>query len=167
MALFQLDRDSLNDMERESSVTVKTIDGSVGYKSGDVVFLGIIPRECMATDIRIIADPAFDGTFDFGFIGDFPDINITPIASAVVTADNGTTVIDMPNSGIILADGTALPSADKRGSIWAGVNGLNLGIKFNGAITKGLVRIIVTYSYYGSKDGKYGLANIPMKPYKR
>jgi len=166
MAALLEDNLNLNDMERQSAVAVKTIDASEGYASGDVLFVGMIPRECVATDIRIVADPAFDGTFDLGFIGDFPDIAINPIATAVVTADNGTTVIDMPNTGVILADGTALPSTDKRGSIWAGEYGLNLGLKFNGDITKGLVRIIVTYSYYGTKDGAYGLGTIPMTPYQ-
>lgn len=165
MAIYDKGRNFLNDMERESSVVVKTIDGSEGYESGDVLFLGMIPRECIATDIRIIANPALDATFDLGIVSDFPEPTIVPIATDVVTVDNKTTVIPMPVNGII--DAAGVDYTGDKGSIWSGPNGINLGVKLNGAVTKGLLHIIVTYSYYGTKDGKYGAATIPMKPYKR
>ena len=178
MALLNLSKYSYNGYTSKVESTIKTIDavnrsgedfivvggqqGKRKIESGDILAIGAIPRNCLVTDIRIIYEEAFhaDTTFDFGFVGDFPDDNLTVIKSGIVAAiANGTQYIPVGNSGVVDPDGTAVPSAesDYRGSLWNGdKRPLMLAIRVNNATVTELIdgkcKMLVSFIRFGEED---------------
>jgi len=170
MAIIIEENLNANNMERVSATTSKHFDGATGYAQDDIVILGLMPRECVVTDIRILFLEQVDATFDLGFIDDWdagnPSFTFRELATDITSSNNRTTVIPMPTLGVRNPDGSAYTG--DRGSIWCGERGHTLAIRCSGgAISAGKADIVVEYNYYGTKNGKYGLDPVPLSVYTR
>lgn len=174
--VYEAGRKQLNDMERTSGGATKQLDmGTVeaGLVTGDVVILGALPRESITNDIRILVAEAFDGTapaFDLGYYdynsGTF--VAFAVVAAAALGTKDRSIVVSMPTTGQIDSAGVAYTG--NRGAIWNGQSETILAIQWKGGATsptKGQAHVVTSHTYYGTKDGQYGLAKVPMKPYKQ
>jgi len=114
-------------------------DNVVSLGDGDIIHIGKLPAECFVTSMVILTHEGFSvGTFDLGFIGDFPDVSLTPIATTIdLTADNTSTVVTLPTSGVVNGNG-----------IWSGVDGISLAVKCNGVPTTGACTLVIGFSSF-------------------
>jgi len=158
-------------MERGSCGATKRVGFDVSgadLASDDVIVLGALPRESVTIDIRILVHEAFNGTtpaFDLGYYnynsGTF--ISIASITTAALDAADFQIVVPMPVTGNINLAGAAYTGTS--GGIWNGKKETVLAIEWKGgamAPTTGQCDIVTTHTYFGTKDGKYGLARVPM-----
>lgn len=179
MALLNLSKYNFNDYENRVDSTVKIIDAipnrNEGYSApggdvvgnisvGDVLAIGVIPKNSLITDIRVLYTQAFpdNATFDFGFLADFPDDALITFTTGVVADhEDLQQFIPLSNSGCVDADGVQVTTeeADYRGGIWNGdKRPLMLAVRVNGdggdgtAITVGKCKVLISYIRFSNDD---------------
>jgi len=125
---------------------------------GDIVHIGAIPKNCYVNDITILMVEAFDAgtTLDLGFIGDYPDDNLTVFQSGIVVDESNVSIkIPLPISGVRNPDGSAAVSG-VAGGIWNGDGRpmpLAVGVNATGVLTVGKCKVLISYARYDTNNG--------------
>ena len=156
-------------MERVSAGVTKYLSGD-GLVNGDIVVLGALPRESITNQIVILVPEQWvggalaNGKIDLGYYvhatGAF-----TAFASGIQMG-KGKILLAGPISGTRNADGTAYTGSELL--LWNGDKETVVAAKYTGSATPdegSEAHIVFTHTYFGTKNGKYGLENVPMTPY--
>ena len=160
---------NLNNMERASGGATKFLDGN-GLVDGDIIALGGLPKESLTTQIVIlvpeqwVAGALAEGTIDLGYWEQATE-TFTPFVTGIQMG-KGKILLAGPIDGTRNPDGTAYTGDELL--LWNGDVETDIAARYTGSTTPdegSVAHIVFTHTYYGTKNGKYGLDNIPMTPY--
>jgi len=159
---------NLNNMERASGGATKFLSGD-GLVDGDIVVLGGLPRESITNQIVILVPEAWandsaNSTIDLGYWEEETD-TFTPFATDIQLGA-GKILIAGPIDGTRNPDGTAYTGEELL--LWNGEVESQVAVRYTGSATPlptDEAHIVFTHTYYGTKNGMYGLDNVPLTPY--
>ena len=155
-------------MERASAGATKYLNGE-GLVSGDIILLGALPRESVTNQIVLLVPKQWvtgalaTGTIDLGYWETASEV-FTPFATGIQMG-GGKILLAGPIDGTRNADGTAYAGDELL--LWNGDGETHIAAKYTGSGVPAVgseAHIVFTHTYYGTKDGAYGLADVPMKP---
>jgi hypothetical protein len=166
MAVKALGKQYLNDQVFHQASAVKTVTIDDMEVVGDVLTLGLSAPAtgALITDVRIVVDEVFDAgvTLDLGYWDSVNEV-FTPFVTGITGLTNRAVyAVPMPTGGNYNHDGS-FPLTEDDPVMWGGT-----GIAFvvqGTAGTTGLLKLVLTYTDFVDKTGRYGLSTVPMTPY--